>query len=413
MDTFGYESKIIGALLSGNRAGEIFQNLGVDDFQNPMCQDIFHASQELFRQGAPISTSTVARSLRDMGYDLSAEEAEQSLNAFAAQSPADLGYYIRCLQDDIALSRMQELALKLCAAPNLAAGEMIAREIAPIASRSAKAQIKTATASALEFLDELDAAIEKPPVYLNWGIDALNRHLCSELGDFIIIGGRPSAGKTLLSLQLAVNLSQKYKVGYVSLETSEKKLRARAMAHLSGVSLWKIKNPQRLTTDERARLEAAARTYSKLSFEIAPSDIRSTAQIEAIAVNRRWEIVIVDYIQIAQSKGGSRYEVVTNISQELHTMAQTHGICVIGLAQLSRGIKTVGGKEAPPTLESLRESGQLEQDADAVMLLYLENSEDRDGNRILKLAKNKEGRCGALTLLFNGETQTFIYTKGE
>ena len=98
----------------------------------------------------------------------------------------------------------------------------------------------------------------------------------------------------------------------------------------------------------------------------------------------------------------------------LHTMAQRHGILVVELSQLSRPQGTGKGKAlAPPTLASLRESGQLEQDADIVMLLYRTKPDSLGSPRRLHIAKNKEGTTGMVDLRFVGSIQRFEEADGE
>ena len=102
----------------------------------------------------------------------------------------------------------------------------------------------------------------------------------------------------------------------------------------------------------------------------------------------------------------------THLSRALHTFAQTTGTTVVGLSQLARPERREGHTRAP-RMSSLRESGQLEADADAVLLLYLEDEDDPAGPRLLKVAKNKEGERGVLRLHFDGERQTFRRPSGK
>ena len=96
----------------------------------------------------------------------------------------------------------------------------------------------------------------------------------------------------------------------------------------------------------------------------------------------------------------------------LHNLAQQAHVAVIALAQLRRAERVTDRKtrkavEYAPTLSDLRESGQIEQDADIVMLMYLSDPDNRNSARILRVAKNKEGRCGSVRLLFDGGRQRF------
>lgn len=411
MDTFNLESGIIGYLLSGYDVGKTLYSLSVEDFAEPLHQNIFSSVKHLFSSGAPVNTTTVARELRQYYEEEDGEVLDKTLREYTRQKAPDIKHYVNSLLDDNSLKRLNGYGINLNHATSLEDAQSIARDIAAAATRTEKRISIKAIDAALAFADRLDKAEEKPPEYLDWHFPPLNEQLFTEAGDFIVLGGRPSAGKTMLSVQIALNMARSSRVGYVSLETSPDKLTDRAMSHLSGVPLWKIKKPQYLNADDYEALNNAQSSFAKLNFEIADSSIRTVQQIEGFAINRRIEVLFIDYLQIISGKGNSRYEIITNISQQLHSLAQTQKICIVALSQLSRSMKTASGKEPPPTLESLRESGQLEQDADAVMLLYLENSEDRGCDRILKLAKNKEGKCGKLSLIFNGETQTFFYAK--
>ena len=128
----------------------------------------------------------------------------------------------------------------------------------------------------------------------------------------------------------------------------------------------------------------------------AASGGKSVAWCSAVAAARSADVLIFDYMQLIPAKGTSRYEQVTRISMNLHTLAQTSGRLVVALAQIRRN------GNAKPSMEDLKESGQIEQDADAVMLLA--KGED---DYSFELAKNKRGITGRLPIVFNGTTQTF------
>lgn len=108
---------------------------------------------------------------------------------------------------------------------------------------------------------------------------------------------------------------------------------------------------------------------------------------------------MIDYLGLIPSEGGSRYEKMTNVSINLHNFAQQTGIVVFALSQLNRG-----GANKEPSMEDLRESGQIEQDADLILLLH--NDQDAQKYKVI-IEKNKEGECAAIRMNFNGEKQQF------
>ena len=104
----------------------------------------------------------------------------------------------------------------------------------------------------------------------------------------------------------------------------------------------------------------------------------------------------------------NRTEQVSGISRGLQQFAHRTGRMVVALSQLTRAEHSAKNEQIEPTMSDLRESGQIEQDADAIMLLYLEDpSRPDESRRVLKVAKNKEGTRGRIYLVFNGQYQRF------
>ena len=233
-----------------------------------------------------------------------------------------------------------------------------------------------------------------------------------ELGDMVGIGAAPSTGKTAFALQWAARLSQKYRVGFYSLETNAAKAADRLVAQLSGTPLGDIKQ-RRFTEEQWARIGDATSIFAQGKFEHIPASSMSAMDIVSTALSRRHQVVIVDYIQLIGRHDGkthARFDIVTNTSLTLHQAAQTHGILVVALSQLSRPEKK-DGKPLRPDMHSFRESGQIEQDLDVAMLLYLSDPDDYTGSRICKIGKNKEGRKGEVELDFDGTIQRFTLAK--
>lgn len=134
------------------------------------------------------------------------------------------------------------------------------------------------------------------------------------------------------------------------------------------------------------------------------SSSMTVEDIAAYTRAKRFDVIYIDYLTLIQAPGRTEFDQATYISKALHRLAQDTGVTVIALSQLSR---PESGKVKPPTLASLRSSGQIEQDADIVMFIYREEPGMLRSRRILAVAKNKEGETGRVPLLFNGETQTF------
>ena len=408
MDSFSIEAPVIAALLSGDgRAGEIIAALRTEDFSEGINQAIFSFAVKLFSEGSPVNATTVANEIARKNPEESAESLMGYISGLSALVPKDAAYYVRALKENNLLRDYREAGQALQRAGSITEAEKIVQDINGLTAQSTGQSSFTALQAALDFADRLEKRRVNPTNFTRWGLPPLDSELFVQPGDFVVIGGRPSAGKTLLALQLVCTMAQTQRVGFVSLETSKEKLTERALSHQSGVPLWKIKKPQNLTDEDTEKLTRAADAFSKLDLEIVDKDNRTVQQIRAMALNRRWQVVFVDYLQIVGGTGKTPYEKVTAVSRSLQELAKTTGVLVVALAQLSRAGSQETG--APPTLESFRESGQVEQDADVAMLLYLENPHDKGGNRILKVAKNKEGGLFDVPLVFDGARQTLTY----
>lgn len=247
-----------------------------------------------------------------------------------------------------------------------------------------------------DLIDDYIRSLDQQPNYIQTGIGPLDRNLHILPGNFILIGGRPSAGKTALSLQIAVEMAkQGRKVCYFSLETSPQILAQRIIANQLYAPLEQVKTKK----VPAAELDGLSK-LRKLPLYIRSASGRNVAWIRAQAQRMKAQAVMVDYVQIIRpDRSGDRYQAITQISIALHELAQTTGMVVIGAAQLSRN-----AAHTLPTNADLKESGQLEQDADAVLLLG--NAED--GRSVCILSKNKEGRVGEIPLAFDKERQRFL-----
>ncbi len=247
-----------------------------------------------------------------------------------------------------------------------------------------------------DLIDNYIRNLDQQPNYIPTGIGPLDRNLHILPGNFILIGGRPSAGKTALSLQIAVEMAkQGWKVCYFSLETSPQILTQRIIANQLYAPLEQVKTKK----VPAAELDGLSK-LRQLPLYIRSASGRNVAWIRAQALRMKAQVAVIDYVQIIRpDRSGDRYQAITQISIALHELAQTTGMVVIGAAQLSRN-----AAHAMPSNADLKESGQLEQDADAVLLLG--NADD--GRSVCILSKNKEGRVGEIPLAFDKERQRFL-----
>ena len=238
--------------------------------------------------------------------------------------------------------------------------------------------------------------------YISTGFSLLNRYLFLDRGDYVVLGARPSEGKTALALSMAVAMAKNgHRVGFFSLETSEMKLMDRIVCDQCSIDFNHIKRGD-LSADEWQSFATCANDLMQLPLYLIEAAGKTTSWIVAESSRLNLDIVFIDYLGLIKSEGRSIYEQVTNISKDLHTFAQRSHTLVIALSQLNRG-----DPSQMPTLERLRESGQIEQDVDVAILLH----NPPNGNNIrdckMIIAKNKEGICGNIDMTFTGNLQRF------
>ena len=253
-----------------------------------------------------------------------------------------------------------------------------------------------------ELVDNYVRKLDEKPRYIPTGLSVLDKHLHLSPGNLFIIGGRPSAGKTALSLQMACEQARKgYRVCYFSLETDPDTLTARIIANRLAVPLAdvKAKSVPQSDLDDLAKLH-------KLPLFIRSASGKGTGWIKAQAQRMKAQVVFIDYLQLlADGKAKDRYQAITGISIALHELAQTTGILVVALAQLNRN-----SAQSLPTVADLKESGQIEQDADAILLLANDvTTQNRPEKHYhCSLEKNKEGDLWTLPITFDKEHQRFL-----
>ena len=186
---------------------------------------------------------------------------------------------------------------------------------------------------------------------------------------------------------------------YFSLETDPDTLAARIIANRLAAPLADVK-AKRVPQSE---LDDLADLH-KLPLYIRSASGKGVGWAKAQAQRVKAQVVFIDYLQLlSDGKAKDRYQQITGISIALHELAQTTGILVVALAQLNRN-----AAHSAPSAADLKESGQLEQDADAILLL----SDDGEQYQAV-LAKNKEGRVGEIPLTFDKPRQRFLAVTSE
>jgi replicative DNA helicase len=241
-----------------------------------------------------------------------------------------------------------------------------------------------------------------------------------QVSDLIVVGARPSVGKTAFALQLALQASEDDIALIFSLEMSKKQLLKRAASCTGTISSLKMRNPRRLFLEEDwRRFSFAMGKISKANLHIFDKAGMDMTYIWSKVRKMRREygeekriLVVIDYLQLIAGDSkfkSNRQAEISEISRALKQMARELNVAVMALSQLSRGVESRQDKR--PMLSDLRESGQIEQDADVIAFLYRDdyyhkNSEQKDSIEII-LAKQRNGPIGTVELAFAKEYGKF------
>lgn len=255
-------------------------------------------------------------------------------------------------------------------------------------------------------------------------------------GELIILGARPSMGKTALAISMGLGIAKQGKsVAIFSLEMQNQTLMTRIMSAEARVPAWKLRTGK-VSDTELERLTDAHKEFQKLDLffndksAITASFLRS--QLRKQAKKKKCDLVIIDYLQLMRDNVGensfSKNDSLGKITAELKSIAKDFKIPILVLSQLSRSVESRENKR--PQLQDLRDSGSIEQDADVVLMLYrdeyyqkkeipakedveaynqwiasgkAEKYEKIEHQAELIVAKNRQGESGTALLFFDKE----------
>ncbi|GAA1450398.1 replicative DNA helicase [Nesterenkonia lacusekhoensis] len=406
------ERNLLGAILLSS--GRVLDYLTVEpaDYASPQHEQIHHAALTLKARGVPPDQVTVAEELIkhqarvDSGY----------LHALASRTatPSSAEYYAHIVIEGAARRRALQAANEIRVMVDSHADPQQIQE------KAQKALDGITPAAALdpvrfteETLAESLAELESERKYIPTPWPSLDDMLGGLIpGALYTIGARPGAGKTVAGVQLATALARHGSVPFISLEMSTAELHNRMLSAAAKVPFGRIRDRE-LTEDDWNKIAHAVPALEKLSLTIMDRPNATIGEIRRFvtaAARTRAPLagVVLDYLQLIESPPGDkrpRHEYIASLTRELKILAKEHQVPVILLSQLNRG--SAQREDKLPQLADLRESGAIEQDSDAVILLHrLADDPDKMHEIDFRVAKNRHGRPGKATLDFWGHYAT-------
>ncbi len=407
-------------LIEGDAILKTADAISEDDFYRAAHRKIYKSMLVLFDRSESIDIVTVSEELKRNG-GIDEAGGTEYLSTLANQTPtaANILYYVKIVKDKSLQRHLLRAATEV--AEKIYQGELEADDMMDLAEKKVfevsdkrirsnfyplKDAIKE-TFKMIEGLYERKEAVTGVPS----GFKDLDEYTAGfHPGDLVIVGGRPSAGKTAFGLNILqhVGVQQREPVAIFSLEMSlsqitMRMLCAEAMVDASSVRRGYVKN-------NFPKLAAAAGKLLDAPIYIDETSGMSALEMRAKARRLKREhglsLILVDYLQLMRGNGRyeQRVQEISEISRSLKALAKEISVPVIALSQLNRSVERERRK---PNMSDLRESGAIEQDADVILFLYRDDKgkgekEERKETEVVNvdIAKQRNGPTGGLQLTF-------------
>ncbi|MEG0367027.1 MAG: DnaB-like helicase C-terminal domain-containing protein [Coprobacillus sp.] len=219
--------------------------------------------------------------------------------------------------------------------------------------------------------------------------------------DYLVVAGKPGAGKTAFALNILCDLSVNYPCLYFNMEMSEQALIQRLAAMTSNLNFSTVKNFSTLPQNAVEAIKSNARSLGNRDIEIISESQSLDAirrYVQSYQNHGKHFIVIVDHMGLVRARGKGSYEVATAVAKGLRRISLDNNCTMIALCQLSRESE----KAKKPTLSMLRDSGEIEQSARKVLFVWESN-----GRSVLHIEKNDSGALATIPVEFKKEKQIF------
>ncbi len=424
------EQSVLGAILLDNGALHTAIDLiNRDDFYRESHRRIFTAMLELFERSEPIDIITITDHLKSKN-ELESVGGALYLTSLVSTMPtaANIRYHAKIVREKAILRGLLRSVSDI--AGKVYSGESDTDELIDFAEKTIfdlhdrkltnpfvtmKEVIKDSFQMIEQLYDKKETVTGVPTGYR--ALDELTTGL--QKGDLIVIGGRPSMGKTAFSLNIAQHVAVELHepVAVFSLEMSKEQLALRMLCAEAMVDSNNVRKGF-IRKEDWHKLTSAAGNLAQAPIFIDDSSSMTVLEMRARARRIKAEhglsLIIVDYLQLMRGRANieSRVQEISEISRSLKALSKELKVPVIALSQLNRGVETRTGNKKP-TLSDLRESGAIEQDADVIIFLYRDevynkDSVDNKGKAEIIVAKQRNGPIDTVPLTFLSYCTRFV-----
>jgi len=385
------EKAVIGSVLISS---DIFDEISLEpeEFSEPANSRLWQTMMEMRKNSEPIDLITLSSKFPDRAVELS------ELTSYVPTAEA-APYYAEQVSENATKREIVQLAQRLLQEAPTEDSEQLLATIKTTSDNLTKSGGSLGWISSIydQVLDELS----KPSKVLQSPYKKLNQVIGGyRSGGMYVIAARPGVGKTMFALQNAFDLAENGGVMFFSLEMGRGELVKRLMASQASVFAESIAGANLGERDFKAIASKRTNFQRKLVIEDKPGLNVNKIRAAYRRANRETQInaIVIDYLGLMSDikRSSSRYEKVTNISNDLKQLARELEVPIIALHQLNREVES--RSDPRPNLSDLRDSGAIEQDADVVMLMHREHDiQGKMKNELfMYVAKNRHGKQGLL-----------------
>ncbi len=422
------ERNLLGSLLLAcGDTSRIFELLNSESFFSRQHQLIFESIREVYDEHANVDTVLVQESLARRGTLEAAGDVDFLLSLTeTVQTSANAEQYAEIIHDRYLRRGLIETCDQVLVdayenqSPARSLLDQAEVSILELTGDEGAKQVAPMREIVRQSFDLIDSW-EKGQTGLATGFRELDEMTSGGLhpGELVVVAGRPSMGKTTISMNIAHNMAmqQGIPVAVFSLEVDRRQIAINLLCRAGQIPAQKLRSVT-LSQNEWERLGQAATSLSKLPIYVDDSAGLNTMAIRSRSrrLKRRYPelgLIVIDYLQLLEMGGGrqeNRQQEISQISRSLKLLSRELEVPIITISQLSRAVES--RESHKPRMSDLRESGAIEQDADVILLLYRDEyyhpeKEESKGKAEVIIAKQRNGPTGSVDLAFIGEQLRF------
>ena len=406
------EQSVIGSLLQDNKLWrDIEPIVNGNDFYDKRLARVFNMIHASALAMKPFDILTITEDLGDDSYlPFLGDVIQNTPSTVNAKAYAEIVKdYSKRRKLNMIADALKAKAFARDSKPD-AIMEQAQSQLLDLSRQSQSSQLVSIQKVAIDYVEELEKRVKgEVKAGDSTGYADIDKYTNGmRKGNIMIIAARPSVGKTTLALNIAENLAQEgKKILFVSLEMTNDELVEKTISSQGRVDYTSLLNGT-VKGEQWQNIGLAASRIKSANIMLADSQEQTIASVrklcwDAFDTLGGLDYVFIDYVQLMHGSGNNRNEEIAEISRGLKAVAKELEIVAVPIAQLNRDIEKRSSKK--PMLSDLRECGQLEQDADIVLMLHREDDGDIAEVHIAKARKGKKGEVALLS--FRGEFQRF------